>query len=215
MKRIFIADDHAVVRLGLRQVLTDLAGFVVVAEASNGREVLQSDALGECDALILDLSLPVVGGAEVLRRVRALWPNLVIVVHSMHPADQFAARALADGADDYVEKTRSPTELIAAVRHAWTRRRLGHEPATVVVAASVESGMPHETLTQREYQVFQLVLDGRSVADIAAELDVHSCTVSNHLSKVRSKLGVSNVAGIVRYAAAVGLMASSPFDTEA
>jgi DNA-binding NarL/FixJ family response regulator len=212
MRRVFLADDHAVVRVGLRHVLMELGGFAISGEADNGRAVLQSPALASSDALVLDLSLPIVSGTEVLRRVRASHPSLAIVVHSMHPADQFASRAFADGADDYVAKDRPPAELVLAIRNAITGRRHGFEPILVVPPAAADAVVaPHSTFTQREHQIFQLVIEGRSVADIAAELDVHSCTVSNHLARVRQKLGVNTVAEVVKYAFAAGLVGAGPY----
>jgi two-component system invasion response regulator UvrY len=200
--RVFIADDHDVVRHGIRHVLADLGGFEVVGEARDGREVLNSPLLATCDVLVLDLSLPKVSGAEVLRRVRATWPDLAVVVLSMHPEEQFAARALADGAAAYASKQRPSAELIAAVRRAGAGAR-DTPPAPATDA-------PHLRLTRREHQIFLLLVSGRSVVEIGAELDVHACTVSNHLANVRTKLGVQSVPELVRYALAHGLLPEGP-----
>jgi two-component system invasion response regulator UvrY len=200
--RVFIADDHDVVRHGIRHVLVDLGGFEVVGEARDGREVLNAAILGTCDVLVLDLSLPKVSGTEVLRRVRAIWPDLAVVVLSMHPEEQFAARALADGAAAYVSKNRPSSELIAAVRRAGTGAR------DVPPASAGEA--PHRRLTRREHQIFLLLVGGRSVVEIGAELDVHACTVSNHLANVRTKLGLQSVPELVRYAIAHGLLPNVP-----
>lgn len=214
MKRVFLADDHAVVRVGLRHVLLELGGFEISGEADNGRAVLQSAALQNSDALVLDLSLPVISGTEVLRRVRAMYPKMAIIVHSMHPADQFAARTLADGADEYVAKDRPPAELVRAIRNAITGRRLGFGSVALAPTPGAERAvLPHTTFTQREHQIFQLVVEGRTVAEIAAELDVHSCTVSNHLAKVRQKLGVNTVAEIVKYAFSAGVAGLGPYSS--
>ena len=206
MTRVFVADDHAVVRLGLRHVLTELGGFEVVGEAENGRQVLNAPNLGECDVLVLDLSLPVVSGTEVLRRVRERYPDLAVIVHSMHPESQFRRRAIEAGAIAYVSKEAPPAQLVAAIREAsvFPHRVQGGDIDTAPGAA------PHELLSRREYQVFELLIGGRQVADIAAELDVHSCTVSNHLAKIRQKLGASTVADLVRYAYAAGLVEPPP-----
>lgn len=203
--RVFLADDHAVVRRGVRQLLEEVGDFEVIGEASTGREVLDASLLA-CRVLVLDLSLPVVSGLEVLRRVRAAYPSLAIVVFSMHPTDQFAGRALAAGAIAYVSKERPPAELIATLRAAAEGRALSPPPE------NVPSGLPHEALTKREHQVFVLVLEGRVVADIAAELDVHSCTISNHLTRIRNKLGVTSNAEIMRYAVSAGIVQAPPLD---
>lgn len=205
MTKVYIADDHAVVRVGLRNILAELGGFEVIGEAENGRQVLRDPLLGSADVLVLDLSLPVVAGTEVLRRVREQWPSLAVVVHSMHPEAPFAARSLAMGAAAYVPKDAAPELLIRAVRGAAG----GARPEAPRPPAPTAS---HDLLTPREYEVFQLVLQGRQVVDIAAELDVHSCTVSNHLAGIRRKLGVKTVAEMVRYGYAAGLIPGLPGD---
>lgn len=209
MIRVFIADDHAMVRMGMRQVLHEIGGFEVIGEAANGREVLTSPLLDACDVLVLDLSMPRVEGTEVLRRLHARRPQLPIVVHSMYPEEQFARRSVAAGAVAYVSKEGPPTALVDAVRRAATTPRydLMHEAE----ANSAGGGAAkHDQLTAREHQVFVRLVAGASVADIAAELDVHSCTVSNHFAKIRTKLGVHSVAELVRYAYAEGLLREEP-----
>ncbi|MCB9683027.1 MAG: response regulator transcription factor [Alphaproteobacteria bacterium] len=207
MIRVFLADDHAIVRLGLRHALTELGGFEVVGEADNGRQVLNAPELARCDVLVLDLSLPVVSGIEVLRRVRERHPGLAIVVHSMYPEGQFRRRVVEAGACAYVPKDAHPSELLRAITAAAGVGAPPHEPAPVA-----EPDLPHTTLTARELEVFLLVLDGRQVTDIAAELDVHASTVSNHLAKVRQKLDVRTTAEMVRYAYAAGILAPPPTD---
>ncbi|MCB9549564.1 MAG: response regulator transcription factor [Myxococcales bacterium] len=202
--RVFVADDHAFVRVGIRQVLEELGGFTVIGEAADGRQVLNSPVLGQADVLVLDLSLPIVSGPEVLRRVRAQWPSVAVVVLSMHPEDQFARRALKDGAAAYLSKERPPTDLVAAVRRAGE----GHRDAVPGDAAVDEA--PHTRLTRREHQIFLQIVGGKTVSELAAELDVHACTVSNHLASVRSKLGLQTVAELVRYAVAQGLVGAPP-----
>ncbi len=206
MTKVFVADDHAVVRCGVSVLLRELGGFDVVGEAEDGRQVLNSPLLATCDVLVLDLSLPKVGGPEVLRRVKAAHPSLAVVVLSMHPEDQFARRALADGAAAYVSKERPPSEIIAAVRRAAEGVR--DEPTAGDAEAS--AARPHATLTRREHQIFMRVLQGTPVIDIAAELDVNACTVSNHLANVRKKLGVTSLPDLVRYAIAEGLIEVGP-----
>jgi two-component system invasion response regulator UvrY len=205
MTRVFLADDHAMVRVGLRQVLTELGGFVVVGEAEDGRQVLNAPELASADVLVLDLSLPVISGIEVLRRVHAAHPGLAIVVHSMHPEGQFRRRVLEAGAAAYVSKDAHPSALLEAVARAAR--------VTVDSEAAIEPAAPvaaHETLTAREHEVFLLILMGRQVTDIAAELDVHASTVSNHLAKVRQKLGVRTTADLVHYAYGAGVLERPP-----
>lgn len=202
--RVYIADDHAIVRKGLCAYLAEVGGFEVVGEASDGRQVLSAEKLAECDVLVLDLSLPVVSGTEVLRRVHARYPALRVIVHSMHPEEQFARRALVGGAAAYVSKERPPGELVVAIRAA-----MRGETAAAVAPDEV-SAAPHSSLSEREHQVFMLMVGGRTVSDIAAELDLHSSTVSNHLARIKKKLGVSTVAEMVAYAFAEGLVERPP-----
>jgi DNA-binding NarL/FixJ family response regulator len=198
---VYLADDHAFVRRGVRQVLEELGGFDVLGEAEHGRAVLDAPELALCQVLVLDLSLPRVAGLEVLRRVRDRPPSLAVVVLSMHPEEQFARRAIEAGAAAYVSKQRPPAELVEVIRKAaFGRAELASSPAPTEAR--------HASLTAREHQVFMLLVQGRTVAEVAAELDVHSCTVSNHLSRIRSKLGAATVADLVRYAIAEGLVES-------
>ncbi len=213
MTRVFIADDHAVVRIGLRHVLIELGGFRIVGEADNGRGVLNAPELRNCDVLVLDLSLPVVSGMEVLRRVRAEYPTLGVVVHSMHPESQFRRRAFEAGAVAYISKESPPSMLIDAIRRAALDPFSVQSQPSVPESSLAEEPAKHTLLTRREHQIFMLIVMGRQVADIAAELDVHSCTVSNHLAKIRKKLGVTTATDIVRYAYAEGLIDLDPMAT--
>jgi len=208
MTRVFIADDHAVVRVGLAHLLTEVGGFEVVGQAENGRQVLNATELATCDVLVLDLSLPVVSGTEVLRRVRREHPDVAVVVHSMHPASQFRRRALEAGAVAYVPKDAPAKALVDAVRRAHDRPdevQLPDDATPLPVPSDALS-----TLSRREHQVFLLIVEGRQVVDIAAELDLHACTVSNHLARIRSKLGVRTAADIVRFALAAGVLPAAP-----
>lgn len=195
------------VRLGIKRVFRDLGSFEVVGEAEDGRQVLNAADAERWDVLILDLSLPKVSGPEVLKRIRERFPELPIVVLSMYPEEHYAGRMLAAGATAYVSKERPPADLVEAVRAA-----VRGEPFPVLEAElqSGARGAPHESLSRREHQIFIRIAEGHAVAEIAAELDVHSCTVSNHLAKVRRKLGVTTVAEVVRYACAHGLVIAAP-----
>jgi two-component system, NarL family, invasion response regulator UvrY len=206
--RVFIADDHAIMRCGIRQVLRELGGFEVVGEASTGRQVLSAPDIDTWDVLVLDLSLPRVSGPEVLRRIKARRPDLPVVILSMYAEAQYAARMLAAGASAYVSKDKPPSALLAAVRAAARGERVAPAPAAAPEAA--RGAPPHAALTRRELQVFMLIAEGGAVSGIAAELDVHACTVSNHLARIREKLGVSTVADLVRYAHAAGLTDLGP-----
>ncbi|MFO0745938.1 MAG: response regulator transcription factor [Myxococcota bacterium] len=207
MIRAFIADDHAIVREGMRRLFETSGDISVVGEATDGRAVLLAAEGHDWDVLVLDLSLPRVSGLEVLRRLHREHPALPIVVLSMYPEEAFAPRVLAEGAVAYVSKERPLADVEAAIRAAVSgasapaaaaRARAPGEPAA--------PAMPHTTLSAREYQVFLLVLEGRTNVEIAAELDLVASTVSNHLAKVKQKLGAHTVAEIVAYGHHIGLL---------
>lgn len=205
-KRVFVADDHPIVRKGVIEVLREDGRFDVVGEADDGLRLLNDPRLETADVLVLDLSLPRMSGTEVLRRLSATRPSLPIVVLTSHPEDQFAARALADGAAFFVSKDRAPHVLLDAVaRAAAGQRTSGGRPQS-----SQRSDSGRRELSRREHQVFLLLVSGRSVGDVAAELNLHSSTVSNHVANIREKLGLATVADMVRHAYATGMVAPPP-----
>ena len=204
--RVFLADDHALVRLGLRQLLEREADVTVVGEADDGRRVLLAEGKDDWDVLVLDVSLPKVGGIEVLRRLRADHPRVRIIMLSMYPEDQYAERMLAQGASAYLSKDRRPDEVLAAIRavHAgkpWPGGGPAHPPSL-----TDEARPPHSKLSAREYQVFTLLFQGSTVSEIAAELDLRASTVSNHVAHIKEKLAVRSIADIVSYAHRAGLV---------
>lgn len=206
MIRVFLADDHAVVRRGIQTLLETTGEMTVVATASDGREVLLSPHLEACDVLVLDLSLPRLSGSEVLRQVHARLPALPVLILSMYPEDQHGLYLLREGAAAYLSKDRSPEELIAAIRAlARGDRYLTDLIADRALHDHDRPGPPHEQLTAREHQVFLLLVQGRTVAEIAAELDLHSSTVSNNIRQIKAKLGVGSLGEIVSYAHRAGL----------
>lgn len=215
MIRVFVADDHSFVRRGVRQHLAEVGGFEVVGEAEHGGAVMNSPVLPTCDVLILDLSLPRVSGIEVLQRVRARWPHIAVIVLSMHPTDQFSRRVLQAGAAAYIGKDQPPADLIAAIRQATHKPGASPSPVPAEDKPAPAANPPrHSRLSAREHQVFMLIVSGRTVAEAATELDVHSCTVSNHLAKVREKLGVKTTSDLMRYAWAEGLIDAGPSGTQ-
>jgi two-component system invasion response regulator UvrY len=212
MIRVFLADDHAIVRDGLRRLLIETPGMEVAGESATGRGVL--DQLGRgvlCDVLVLDLSLEDMGGVEVLRQVRERAPKLPVIVLSMYPEAQYAVRILRMGAAAYLSKGRSSQELVEAIRTvAQGRRYVTAEAADALVTAGAATGGPaHERLSEREHQVFLLVAEGLSPGDIAAQLNLAPSTVSSHLIHIREKLGMRTNGEVVQYAFRAGLMGKS------
>lgn len=208
--RVFLADDHAIVRHGLRQLIAAQPDMQLVGEASDGRQVLTAAGRASWDVLVLDLSLPRVNGTEVLRRLRVELPRLRVLVLSMYPESQYAARLLREGAAAYLSKTHAPEEVLAAVRavaRGWTyvSPTIAEELRTADDGAA-PGEPPHASLSAREYQVFTLIFQGSRVTDIAAELDLSASTVSNHVARIKEKLGARSIAEIVNYAHRAGLV---------
>jgi DNA-binding NarL/FixJ family response regulator len=205
MIRVFLADDHAIVRDGLRRLITETEGMVVVGETHRGQVVLDRAEVEAWDVLVLDLSLADIGGIEVLRRLRQRKPTLPIVILSMYPEEQYAARLLRMGAAAYLSKGRSSDELVSAIRATALGRRYVTSTAANALLDVPDGGAPHERLSQREHQVFVLVTQGRAPGEIAAELDLTPSTVSSHLAKIREKLGVRTNGEVIQYAYRAGL----------
>ncbi len=205
MIRLVIADDHPIVRHGLLRLLEQQRDMRVVREVIDGRQALRAVEEHEPDVLVLDLSLPKVNGMEVTRRVSASHPAVRVVVLSMYAADQYEERLREIGAAAYVSKDAPPEDLLRAIRAVASGGQSTSEPVTKGAAEDTAARPPHKTLSAREYQVFTLLFQGRTVTEIAAELDLTSSTVSNHVAKIREKLQVRSIGEIVRYAYEVGL----------
>jgi DNA-binding NarL/FixJ family response regulator len=208
MIRVVLADDHAIVLGGLQRLLAETGDIEVVGTAADGRQALKLCLGGGLawDVLVLDLSLPRVGGQEVLRRVREALPEARVVVLSMYPEDQYAQQIKRDGAAAYVSKASPPETLVDAIRAVMAHGSWVSPVAAKDDARPAGEALPHRSLSSRELQVFNLVFEGQTVTDIAAQLDLHASTVSNHLRAIKTKLNVNSVAEIVRYAHRVGLI---------
>lgn len=203
MIRILIGDDHAIVRQGLSQVLALMPELELVAEAKNGWEVLERVRAYAPDLLLLDLNMPGPSGVELIKRVREEAPRLPILVFSMHRESQIAGRAIKAGAAGYLTKDSEPETLIFAIRQVASG---GHyiEPAIaerlLFQPAPKDTVEPHTTLSDREYQIFLMLVQGRGVVAIGEELHLSAKTVSTHKARLMKKLGVNNLSDLVRYA---------------
>jgi len=210
MIRLLIADDHAIVRSGLRQIIATTSDLQVVAEAGDGAAVLAAVRAGGCDLLVMDMTMPGLSGVDLIRRVRTERPTLPILVLSMHNEGQVVSRALKAGAAGYVAKDCEPDVLLSAMRKVAGGGRF-LDPA-LVDAMVFDSGPadidtpPLNILSDREYQVLQLVASGQSLNDIGERLNVSAKTVSTHKARLMQKLGIDNNAELVRYAMRHGLL---------
>ena len=208
MIRLVIADDHAIVREGLKRIVGEAEGLQVAGEAADGGEVMQRVRELDFDVLVLDLSMPGRSGMELIKLVKAEKPRLRILVLSMHQEAQYAVRAIKAGASGYLTKESAPAQLEQAIRKiAAGGAYITAEVAEQLALAAMPGGQaaPHEALSDREFQVFKLLVDGVSVTDIAGQLHVSVKTVSTHKSNLMAKMGVGSEAELVRYAIRHGL----------
>ena len=203
MIRLVIADDHAIVRGGLKQIFEHVADLQVVGEASNGAEVLARVRHDDLDLLLLDMNMPGISGADLIRRVKLQRPVLPILVLSMHNAPQVAAQALKAGASGYVTKDSEPETLITAIRKvAAGGRYIVPELAEQMVfdVRSNSEGPAHTLLTERELEEFRLLVTGKSSNEIAGLLAISNKTVSTHKTRLMEKMNISSMADLMRYA---------------
>ncbi len=206
--RVFLADDHPIVRHGLQQLLDNQLDLTVVGQAANGLDVLSEPHKESWDVLVLDLSLPGVSGVEVLRKLRAQHPKLKVVILSMYPEEQYATQMISEGASAYVSKSLPPEEFLSILRHVLRYGRYVSDavPLDCKPKGKQEAKPLHTTLTAREYQVFTLIYQGKLVTEVAAVLAVSASTVSNHLARIKEKLAVHSVGEVVAYAHRAGLI---------
>jgi DNA-binding NarL/FixJ family response regulator len=203
MIKLLIADDHAIVRSGLKQLIALTTDIEVEAEANNGAEIQDLLRQGDYDCLLLDLTMPGICGTDLVARISVQFPNLKILVLSMHNEAQVAARAIKAGALGYITKDSSPDKLLSAIRKVANGGRyidplLAEELA--FYAISPERRSPHARLTDREYEVFIRLATGMGVNDIAAQLAISNKTVSTHKQRMMEKMNFINISDLVRYA---------------
>ena len=208
MIRALITDDHAVVRRGLKDLLTDSQHIDVAGEASNAREAMQHVRSGQWDVMILDINLPDRNGLDLLRDLKSERPDLPILILTVCPEDQFAVRALRSGAAGYLTKASAPAELVDAVEKVAGGGRYV-SPAVAerlaVLVGGEYDGLPHEALSEREYQVTRMLASGKTVSQIAAEMNLSVKTVSTYRSRALRKLHLKTNADLVRYVIEQGL----------
>ena len=209
MIRLLIADDHPIVREGLKRILAESPDIQLVGEAVDGNEVLSLCDNDNIDVLLLDISMPGPGFLEILQRLEAKHPLIRILVLSMHPEDHYAIRAIKAGAAGYLTKDHSPEELAKAVRRVYRGFRyitptLAEDLATLLKADGATQ--LHEKLSNREYQVFHMIGSGRDTKTIADQLSLSPKTVSTYRSRILDKMELRSNAEIIRYAIEHGLV---------
>ena len=209
MIRLLIADDHPIVREGLRRIVAEHSDMRLVDEAVDGQDVMAKLKAADVDVLLLDVNMPGPGFLNTLRRVTSERPDIRVLVLSVHPEDQFGVRSLRAGAAGYLTKERTPEELVEAIR----RVHRGGKYITPALAESMAFHLgtnveapPHELLSDREFEVLGLFGSGKSVTEIAAHLTLSPKTVSTYKTRVLEKLKLKNGAALIRYTLEHGLV---------
>jgi len=208
MVRILIADDHFIVREGLKQIVSDVPDMVVVDEASDGQEALRKALTGDFDIVILDISMPLKGGLDVLRELKQQKPAANVLVLSVHPEEHYALRVLKAGASGYLTKESAPDELVMAIRRISQGRKYITTSLAEKLAGAVEKPAQaplHSSLSEREFRVLVMIAAGRSIKEISEELFLSIKTVSTYRTRVLKKMGFKNNSELIRYSIENGL----------
>ena len=205
--RVFIADDHAIVRAGLKQILAETGDIVVAGEAENGLDAIkllrQADGHAQCHVMLLDISMPDRSGIEVLKQIKKEWPAVAVLMLSMHREDQYAIRSLKAGAAGYLTKQGAPRELVTAIRQVAAGLKYISAALAQELANSVgeDRELPlHEALSDREYQTLTMIASGKTVSVIAKELSLSVKTVSEYRARLLLKMKLKNSAELTHYA---------------
>ena len=203
MIKVLIADDHAVVREGLKQILSETPHLVVADEASDGHEVMDKLNKHTYDLIVLDISLPGKSGLEILKDIKSQKPKLPVLVLSMYPEEQYAVRVLKAGASGYLTKESAPNELLNAVKQITQGRKYVSPSLAekLVGELEIDTEKPlHETLSDREYEVMIMIASGKRIKEIAYDLTLSEKTVSTYRIRILEKMGMKSNADLTRYA---------------
>lgn len=209
MIRVLVCDDHAIVRKGLVQILSEAGDISVVAEASNWGEARQKLREVECNVLVIDIEMPGKNGIEAVGLMKKDWPRLPAIVLSIYPEDQYAVRALRAGASGYLNKASAPEKLVEAVRLVAMGRKFISPEVSQALADVVAGDAPelaHQQLSDREFQVLKLIAAGKKLSEIADTLSLSPKTVSVYRARVLEKMRLANNVEIAHYASKHGLL---------
>jgi len=202
MIKILIADDHAIVRQGLRQILAETSDMVVGGEPQNGQEVLNKVRADDWDVVVLDVTMPGTTGLDILKALKRERPKLPVLVLSIHPEDQYAVRVLKAGASGYMTKETAPDELVKAIRKVAAGNKYVSTYAAEMLAVDLDSNLekpPHELLSDREYQVLCLICSGKTVKEIGKEMALSIKTISTYRTRILEKMRMKTNAELIHY----------------
>lgn len=202
MIRVLLADDHTLVREGLKQLLSSAPGIAIAAEAGDGDATLALVRANDYDIAVLDLSMPGLAGIDLIKRVKLEKPKLRVLVLSMHGEQQYAARALKAGASGYLTKDSAAAQLVSVIRKiAAGGVHISETAAALLIDGSASADAPpHTRLSDREFEIFRALVGGEGVSDIANRLHLSVKTVSTHKTRILQKMGMASAAELVRYA---------------
>ncbi|MEC5384882.1 response regulator transcription factor [Uliginosibacterium sp. H3] len=207
--RILVADDHTLMREGLRRIIEGAPDMLVAAEATNGQEVIAHVRKGELDLVLLDLSMPGKSGVPLIKQIKEEFPKLPVLVLTMHQEDQYAVRSIQAGASGYLTKESAGTELLNAIRRVAGGRLFISPEVAEQLAMNAMPGsnkeLSHKALSDREFEVFRMMVEGISVTDIAEQLNLSAKTVSTHKARILQKMNMQSLAQLVRYAVEHGI----------
>lgn len=209
MIRVLIADDHAIIRDGLKQIISFVSNMEVAGEAADGEEVLQKVRTLPFDVLVLDMSMPGKSGIALIQQIKAIKPELPILILSMHQESQYAVQAMRAGAAGYITKNTASSQLIEGIRKVadgGTFVSPGISEKLIKQMQKPETDLPHTRLTAREFQIFNMLVEGNSVNDIARILSLSNKTISTHKAAILQKMEVTTTASLVYYAMKHGLI---------
>jgi len=212
--KVLLADDHAIIRDGLKQILADTEDLVVAGEAANGLEVMQQVREKDWDVLVLDISMPGRSGLDLIHMIKDEKPDLPILILSMHHEEQYAVRALHAGASGYLTKESDGELLVAAIRRVASGGvHISDKVAELMVRGTrhTSDALPHTLLSDREYQVFNRLVMGQGLTEIGTELSLSVKTISTHKTHILQKMNLSNTGELIRYALAHHLTEPSEF----
>lgn len=206
---VLIADDHAIVRQGLKQILSETADLIIAGEADDGSEALHLARSKQWDVFLLDVSMPSRNGIDTLKQLRKEFPRQPVLILSMHSEEQYAVRAIKSGAAGYLTKQSAPELLVTAIRQVASGKKFISPTLAEQLAAAISDDgekLPHERVTDREYQVLVRIASGKTLTHIAEELNLSVKTVSEYRKRLLDKMRLDTTAGLIRYGIEHGLV---------